>query len=311
MKAKKEFRLALIGTETLRGKEIKNVLEQKKFAIKAMDFYDPGVKEEFSRLTEFRGEPKVIHAVKQESLDYLDLIFLAADKKTNREYGFLARDKRIRAIDLGETYSSDEDIPLIVAGINDGLLLSGDHYLVANPHPVTIILTYLFYPLLAQYGISKDIAFILEPASAFDESGIQELASQSAALLGGTALKKKVFKEQMAFNVLSHTQMPDKEGFSPSERRIVQEMKKILEKPDFPLSLSIVHAPLFHTYSIMCYLELEKEATIQDLENLFSESLCLQFHQSAWPARRKFLSARSRRKRLSRGASGSGRWPIT
>jgi aspartate-semialdehyde dehydrogenase len=27
----------------------------------------------------------------------------------------------------------------------------------------------------------------------------------------------------------------------------------------------------------MCYLELEKEATIQDLENLFSESLCLQF----------------------------------
>ena len=39
MKTEKRIRLALVGTDSLRGKEIKNVLSKKTFPLKNIDFY--------------------------------------------------------------------------------------------------------------------------------------------------------------------------------------------------------------------------------------------------------------------------------
>ena len=272
MKTNKKLRLALVGTDSLRGNEIKNVLEQKKFPLKDIEFFDPDVAEEYSKLTQSRGEPKVVHHLDRNSLQGMDLVFLAADKKANREYGLLARDQNFIAIDLSETFNDEEDIPLVVAGVNDDVLAQKKQVLIANPHPVAIILTNILNLVLQKYGILKAIAFVLQPVSAFDKSGIEELASQSTALLGGTSLSKKVFKEQIAFNLLSHTEKPGSHGFSTAEKQVVAEIKRVLGRPNFPLSLSVIQAPVFHTYSIMTYLELEKETDIPGLGSLLKGS---------------------------------------
>jgi hypothetical protein len=57
MRETKKPRIALIGSDSMRGKEIKKVLSQKKFPLKDIDFFDPDVEEEYSKLTQFRGEP--------------------------------------------------------------------------------------------------------------------------------------------------------------------------------------------------------------------------------------------------------------
>jgi aspartate-semialdehyde dehydrogenase len=272
MKTNKKPRLALVGTDSLRGNEIKNVLEQKKFPLKDIEFFDPDVAEEYSKLTQFLGEPKVIHHLDKDSLQGMDLVFLAADKKTNREYGLLARDQNFLAIDLSETFNGEEDIPLVVAGVNDGVLTQKKWALIANPHPVAVILSHILNLVFQKYGVLKAIAFVLQPVSAFDESGIEELADQSVALLSGTSLSKKVFKEQIAFNLLSHTEKPGSHGFSSAEKQVVSEIKRVLRRPNFPLSLSVIQAPVFHTYSIMIYLELGNATDIPGLGSLFKES---------------------------------------
>jgi hypothetical protein len=61
MNAQKKFKLALVGTDSLRGKEIKNVLARRKLAAFDIEFYDADVQAEYSRLTQFRKEPKVIY----------------------------------------------------------------------------------------------------------------------------------------------------------------------------------------------------------------------------------------------------------
>ncbi|MGB8953658.1 MAG: Asd/ArgC dimerization domain-containing protein [Candidatus Aminicenantales bacterium] len=272
MKAEKKFKLALVGSDSMRGREIKNLLNLKKFPAASMEFFDRDIEEEYSKLTQFRDEPKVIHALKEDALQDLDLVFLAADKKTNREVGGLAEKLNFQAIDLSETFDAEEDIPTLVAGINDGILMQRRYPVMANPHPVAIILSHFFHLLIPSFGLAKAISFVLQPASAYDNPGIQELASQSVALLNSASFSKKVFKEQVAFNILSHTETPDKNGFGSSEKRIVHEIRKVLDRPDLPLSLSIIQAPVFHTYSLMIYLELVREAEIEDLENLYKKS---------------------------------------
>jgi len=271
MKGIKKPRVALVGTDSLRGKELKNILSQKRFPLKDIEFFDPDVEEEFSKLTQFRGEAKVIHHLEKKSLQDIDLVFLASDRSVNQEFGILAPKQEFRAIDLSETFNAKKKIPVIVAGVNDEIIGKEKPHLIANPHPVTIVLSHLFFAVLKEFGLLKAISFILQPVSAFEKPGIEELADQSYSLLSSTSLSKKVFKEQIAFNFLSHTDQGDKDGFSSIEKQITSEIKRVLNTRDFLLSLSIIQAPVFHSYSIMTYLELKKKTGIQGLKELFKK----------------------------------------
>ncbi len=284
MKERKKIRVALVGTDSLRGKELKDVLSKKPFPLEDIDFFDPDVEEEYSKLTEFRGEPKVIYYLEKNSLQGADLVFLAADKKVNREVGILSSTQNFQAIDLSEAFNRDESVPVVVAGVNDGIISKKTPGIIANPHPATIVLSHIFHVVIQKFGLTKAISFILQPVSAFEESGIEELANQSYCLLSSESLSKKVFNEQIAFNLLSQTEKPDKDGFSSVEKQINEEIRRVLAGHDFSFSLSIVQVPVFFAYSIMIYLELKKKTDIQGLKDVFKKQSLFAFsppHQSS------------------------------
>jgi len=271
MSAKSGYKIALIGAQSLRGREIGRVLAESDLPIRSLELFDPDIEEEFSRLSQFRDEPKVVHRLNPESLEGLDLVFFAADPETNRTYAALAGKLGFVAVDLNESFVGRGKVPLVVAGVNDHLLGSRPP-LVSNPHSVTIILAHLLQPLQRQLGLAKVIAFVLQPASALGQEAIEELAGQSVSLLSGTSLPTQVFKQQSAFNLLSHTHPPDADGFSAAERQIVSEVGLVLEQSNFPLSLSIIQASLFHTYAVMCYVELNKEIDLEGIKTLLRQN---------------------------------------
>jgi aspartate-semialdehyde dehydrogenase len=270
MAAKKRFKLGLVGTDSLRGREIKNILGSKKIASFDLELFDPEVKEEYSKLTEFKKEAKVIHGLAADSIAGKDLVFLASDPEIDRALGRRAKELGVPVIDLVEAFNDDPSVPLIVAGVNDDALPKGAP-IIAGPHPVAVILAHVFHALRRKFGVSKTVTFVLQPASAFDDPGIQELASQSVSLLTGASPKKTVFKEQLAFNILSHSEPLGPDGFGEAERRIVAELRRVLDDPAFPVSLTCIQAPVFHTYSMMIYVELEKDATVEAVESFFSK----------------------------------------
>ena len=269
--------MALVGTDSFQGKEIKGVLSKEKFPNMSLELFDPEVEEEYSKLTEHQGEPRVIFPLDEEAIKHCDLVFLAADKKTNKRYGALVSNVNFRAIDLSETFNTDKKIPVVVAGVNDRKILEKKPRLIANPHPVTIVLSHVFHALMPEFGLKKAIAMILQPASAFGEPGIGELANQSLDLMNGAALSKKLFKAQVAFNLLSQIEKTDECGFALKEKQVKQEVGRVFDNKNFPLSLSFVQAPVFHTYSILSYLELDKKAEIPLLENIFKQSSYFEF----------------------------------
>jgi aspartate-semialdehyde dehydrogenase len=209
MATKTKLKLALIGGDTLRGREFKDVLSRSDWETIDLEFYDPDVEEDYAKLTDFRDEPRVVHAARPEEFTGKDLVFLAGTPEGSRKLGKQAAKHKFRAIDLSEAFNDDPAVPLVVAGVNDHLLAGKKTRLVANPHPVAVFLSHLFHLIIPEFGLAKAVSFVLQPVSAFEDPGIQELASQSAALLSGADPEKKIFKEQIAFNILSHTEKPD------------------------------------------------------------------------------------------------------
>ena len=277
MKRKKPYRLILIGTDSLRGQEIKNVLNNQKIPLGGLDFFDIDVKGEYSKLTQFRNEARVIYPVSEDALEDADLVFLAADKQTSRKYGLLTKKQRIPAIDLSEAFAEDQKVPVVVSGINDQVALNKDSFLLANPHPAVIALSHILFVLRESFGTEKVITCVFQPVSAYDKPGVKELAGQSFSVLNSSSLSKKVFKAQVAFNLLSQVKSIDKYGFSEIEKRIKGEVKQVLGEKDFPLSLSLLQAPVFHSYSFMVYVELVKKTRIPLVEEKLKQSPYLKF----------------------------------
>ena len=262
-------RLALVGSESLRGKEILSVLASKKFPVASFELFDPDVEEEYSKLSQFRDEAKVVHALTPAALEGLDLVFLASDAATNLRYGRLAAEKDYRAVDLSETFNADAKVPLVVAGINDAGIRKERPPLVANPHPAAIVLAHLLASLRAGFGFARAVSVVLEPASAFAEEGIRELAEQSTAMLGGGNACNRVFPDPLAFNLLARTGRAERKGAPPIETRIAAEVRRVLGPEEVPISVSAVLVPVFHTYSIMTHVELAREASAADLKACF------------------------------------------
>ncbi|MBN1271796.1 MAG: hypothetical protein JXB26_05940 [Candidatus Aminicenantes bacterium] len=282
---KQKIRVALVGTDSLQGKELKTALDRPGTIFSSVDFFDTDVDEEYSKLTQFRGEPAVIHPLASGSLLGANLAFLASGADVNRNFGVnVLKKQNCRAIDLSGVFNQDPEIPLIVNGINDDILAQKRPRLVANPHPVTIMLSHFYHTLLKSFNIKKFIGFVLQPVSVFGEEGIHELAEQSVALLNGRAFPRKVFKEQVAFNLLFNEEQPDSNGFSPVELQIINEMRNILDRPDLPLCLSVVQAPVFHTYSVMVHLETDQDIEKKGIEKIFKSSALFKWNPSGWAA---------------------------
>jgi aspartate-semialdehyde dehydrogenase len=238
----KKFRVALIGSETLAGREIRNIFAARSFPLASFDFYDPDVAEEFSRLTQFREEPKVVHHLEPKALDGIDLVFLAADPATNRSYGDLALKGAFRAIDVAGTSGGRPEVPVVVAGVNDRVLRDRRPALVSSPHALTVFIAHLLAAVRGDFGLERAVVFSLQPASAFGEDGIQELIDQSYGTLCGTAVVKKVFRDQAAFNLLARADKPGKDGFSAVEKRVREEVRSAIGGPEFPLAMTNVQA---------------------------------------------------------------------
>lgn len=262
----------MVGTESFRGKEMKNVLENKGFPFASVDFFDPEAEAEYSKLTEFRGEPRVVLPVNPVMIAASDVVFLASDKKTDKEIGNAAAKNEFLAIDLNETFNENPKVPVVVAGVNHRDVLEKRPSLIANPHPVTIILVHFLNVLLRKFKLLKIVAFVLQPVSAFSNPGIEELADQSFAFLSSASVTRKFFKDQIAFNLLSDTGPVDKQGFSSTEKQILSETRRVLGSQDLPLSLAIVQVPVFHTYAIMIHLELDDRTDIPAIADLFKKS---------------------------------------
>lgn len=272
MSTKKGYRFAIVGSDTFRGKELASLLDRRNIPISSMEFYDPEIDEEFSKLTQFRSEPKVVHHLDESVFEETDLVFLAAEPKTNRNLGPIAIQRKSRVIDLSETFNKDRKVPLVVSGVNDIILQNKKLAIIANPHPVTIFLSHLCHLLKSRFGLEEMDATVLQPVSAFSDTGIEELANQCFDVLRGSRIEKKVFKTQIAFNLLSQMDEINSDGLTAIEEQLISELKRVFSGSDFRLALSLIQAPVFHTYSIMTRCVLEKEAAIRDLEALFKKA---------------------------------------
>ena len=247
----------LIGGETLSGKEIREMVEDRKLPIE-LALASAEASERI--LTESDGELFVIAPLDKAAVEESTVVILAGAAATHllaREMVQASKSKNRPA--LVDATGALEDLPeaRLCAPVLDHMPEQGENFIYVPAHPVAVALARLLKALKATPAVEA-VVTVFEPASERDKPGIDELHKQVINLFNFQALPKEVFDAQTAFNLLPRYGEDAPVSLASIQSRIEDELASLSGPLGLtPPSIKLVHASVFHSYTMSVWLRFE------------------------------------------------------
>jgi aspartate-semialdehyde dehydrogenase len=280
------YRAAIVGAASLKGKEIAEMLNERKFPAVDIRLLDDD--ESLGQLESMGDEISFIQSVRAEQFDNVDFTFFAADADCTRKTWKRARDAGSAIIDASAAL---EDEP--GASVRS-LWVERERGVVVPPelqpgpcviaHPVAVMLALILLRAEKTAAIRRVVATIFEPASEHGQRGMDELHQQTVNLLSFQPLPKDVFDVQVAFNMVARYGQNSHPDLDSVEARVLRNYRKIAGETAPQPSVLLLQAPTFHGHALAVYLEMEKAPELQALsQSLTGDHLTVMTSEQIWP----------------------------
>jgi aspartate-semialdehyde dehydrogenase len=268
-------RVAVVGASSLRGKELVQVLEDRHFPSSDIVLLDTRVPP--GTLTEAAGEPTFIRALDEESFEGARFAFFAGTAEDAERNWSVAQRSGAVAIDLtgrlaaaGHPAGPTPFIPSLGGLLPPKMPSSTDvstPQTYSSPSAPAIIACTLAAAFQAFRSIRVSVLF-LQPVSEREQAGVEELESQTAALLSFREIAKPVFDAQVAFNLLAGYGPSTKPSLAETRGTIAREVAACLGARVPLPAIQLVQAPVFYGYAFAAYAD--GEAPADELQAAFA-----------------------------------------
>jgi len=254
------YRVGIVNPLTLVGNEIKTILRERSFPFAKVALLDATGKVA-GALTEVSDEPAVVSAISDDELEDLDLVFFCGPPAGNREWIDHHREDRFAVIDVSQP-STIEKGKLAIAGINlDDI--KGTDTLLISPHPVTIPIALILHQIETLSAVELCTATVVQPASEFEQIGVEELAQQTISVLNIQTVPKEVFDRQLAFNLYP--------ALEHNEEFIVEQIRALTD-PDVQFALLITQGTIFHGHTFSLFLKTRDDLSVDQITSRLREN---------------------------------------
>jgi len=260
VKSKAGYRIGIVNPLTLVGNEIKTILRERSFPFAKVALLDSSGKAA-GALTEVGDEPAVVAAVTDDALEELDLVFFCGRPAGNREWIEHHREDKFTAIDLSQP-STIENGKLVVAGVNLDEISASENILI-SPHPVAIPIALVLHQIQTLSAIEQCTATVIQPASEFEQIGVEELVQQTISVLSVRSVPKEVFDRQLAFNLYP--------AVEHNEEFIVEQVRNLTDA-DAQIALMITQGTIFHGHTFSLFVKTRDELSVDQILSRLRES---------------------------------------
>ena len=255
MKKKEKYRVAVVGATGVVGNEMVEILGERDFPVESLHLF-ASERSEGSSLT-FRGKDVFVRTLTPQVFQGIDLAFFSAGAQTSLEYSPIAVKAGAVVIDNSSAFRMDPEVPLVVPEVNPEAL-KGNRRIIANPNCSTIQMVVTLKPIHEAIRIKRIVVTTFQSVSGTGKDAMEELLSQTRALLSFQEVKREVYPHQIAFNCLPHIDDFLENGYSKEEMKLVNETRKILGDPSIRITATTVRVPVFRGHSESVNLELER-----------------------------------------------------
>jgi aspartate-semialdehyde dehydrogenase len=260
------YRVAVVGATGAAGEMTLRILEERKFPVRELRAF--ASERSVGKTVLFAGESIRVGKVTPEGFRGIDIAFFSAGTAQSKEHAPLAVRAGAVVVDKSNAFRMDPAVPLIVPEIN-AHAIRGHHGIVASPICTTVVTVMALAPLHQAARVTRVVATSYQAVSGAGVRGVEELRRQTLAWARGEPVVADFFPHQIAFNLIPHIDKFGPGGYTGEEWKLVNEVRKILETPDMPISPTTVRVPVFTAHSVAVTAETEEKVTVERARELF------------------------------------------
>ncbi len=256
----KRFNVAVVGATGLVGETMISILEERKFPIE--NLYPLASSNSAGSRVEFNGKQLKVGDLAEFDFSQVELALFSAGATVSAEYAPKAWDAGCVVVDNTSQFRYDDDIPLVIPEVNpEALARYASRGIIANPNCSTIQMLVALKPIYDAVGITRINVSTYQAVAGSGKKAVEELATQTAALLNAKPIEPKVYPKQIAFNCLPQIDVFKENGYTKEEMKMVWETQKILDDPDIQVNPTCVRVPVFFGHSEVVNIETRDKLT--------------------------------------------------
>lgn len=267
----KKINLAIVGATGLVGTTLLDILEGRHFPIE--NLYLLASDRSAGEILEFHGKSYEVENVERFDFSKAQIAIFSAGNEVSEKYAPIAAKKNCIVIDNSSYFRYDKDVPLIVPEVNGKLLKKTlPRNIIANPNCSTAQLVLALKPIYDAVGIARVNVVTYQSVSGQGKEALEELARQTANLLGGKPYASKMFPKQIAFNVLPHIDVFEENGYTREEMKMVWETKKILGDDSILVNPTAARVPVFYGHAMAVHIETKEKLSVTKARQLLRKA---------------------------------------
>ena len=196
-------KIAIAGVMENIGREILSFFEQDGVSVDDIIALEP--KAPMGTMVSY-GEDDDLDVLNLDDFDFTkaDIVVFATSEEISKRYITKAQAKGVKIVDCSGATFTDQDVPMIVHGVNDANISNAKKNIVSVP---SAFVTQILQPLAK---VNQDLSIIrlninaYISTSAYGKEAMDELFNQTRKIYMNSTLvdDETVFKKQIAFNVL-------------------------------------------------------------------------------------------------------------
>ncbi|MFC5541196.1 MAG: aspartate-semialdehyde dehydrogenase [Bacilli bacterium] len=272
----KQLTVAIVGATGAVGTKMKEQLLKRNFPIKDIKFLASA--RSAGKEIEFGGKTYKIEEATPEAFEGVDVALFSAGGSVSAKLAPEAVKKGAVVIDNTSHFRMDPDVPLVVPEVNREDLKKHNG-IIANPNCSTIQMVVALQPIREKLGLKRVIVSTYQAVSGSGMSAIEELRVQSGEWEKGKNVEANVLPVKsepkhypIARNVIPQIDVFTENGYTKEEMKMINETKKIMHLPDLEVAATCVRVPVVAGHSESVYIEVEKEASLQELFDILKDA---------------------------------------
>ena len=146
-----------------------------------------------------------ISVEKIDSLNVADFsaVIFTDNAKTAATYGHKFSKSNVKIINSTKAFEGDENIPMIVGGINENLIIDTSKNIINVPHPYIVEFLSAIAGLSQKYTVKRINLSTYSSVDFENQEGMSELYNQTRKILmNDTASSSGLFHKTIAFNII-------------------------------------------------------------------------------------------------------------
>jgi len=265
----KSYRVAILGATGAVGTELLELLESRNFPLSDLKLL--ASERSAGKILKFKGENILVEPVSDRSFENVNLLLASAGGSTSKTWAGIAVDKGAVVIDNSSAFRMNPDVPLVVPEVNPQA--AANHKgIIANPNCTTILMAVAVWPLHKIKPVKRIVAATYQSASGAGAQAMEEVKTQSLAILQGKPPIAKILPYPLAFNLFPHNSPLTDLGYCEEELKMVNETRKIFGSQEIRITATCVRVPVLRAHSEAINLEFETPFSPDDARKILSQS---------------------------------------